>query len=85
MRQSLNPVLRTSLRFALGTLCAYELIALMPNPIPPVTTIVHKYRNESFVCKILVWAWLGLVAWHLLFEQDPEIIRLDNETVVLLQ
>lgn len=84
MRNRLHSSLKVPLKIGLGGLCAYELIALTPTPIPPITTIVHKHRSESLACRLIVWAWLGLVAWHLLFEEDPDIIILD-ETNLLLQ
>lgn len=56
------------LRGGLAILCAYELGALVGCPWPTITRLVHNHRSTR-ATKIMVWAGLGGLAWHLLVEE----------------
>ena len=50
--------------------CSYELLALPErSPLPTITTLTHANRAHTGV-KALVWAVLGVLCFHLLFEKD---------------
>lgn len=70
MEKQLNPVVKGALKVALGGVCAYELTALTGLPWPTITTVVHQHRDSSKLCRVSVWASLGVVAWHLLVEKS---------------
>ena len=60
------------LKAGVGATCAYELGAILGCPWPTITALVHSHRSTSKLCRVAVWASLGVAAYHLLVEQPGE-------------
>jgi hypothetical protein len=57
-------------KLLVGSLCAYELVALVTDKIPTITRICHTAKNRHPVGAAVVWAGLGVLGYHLLLENS---------------
>ena len=58
-------------RVALVVGCAYEIVAVVSNRVPTITSIVQRSSQLPWIGRICLWLWLGAVVDHFIYRGPP--------------
>lgn len=61
--------LETPWRAALVVGCAYEIVAVVSNRVPTITSIVQNTSRLPWVGRIALWLWLGAIVDHFIYRE----------------
>ena len=49
--------------------CAYEIVAVVTNRVPTITSIVQNASRLPWVGRIALWLWLGAIVDHFIYRE----------------
>lgn len=52
--------------------CVWEVVAITTGKIPTITKISWKLRESHPVGTVVLWGVLGVLAWHLFIDENPQ-------------